>query len=245
MINIPKTTVLYWFLMIIATTTGEIVGNYISRDLGLGYQTGSIILFSTFLIAISYSIFSKNKSDLLYWILIILGNIGGTNIADLICIDLNLGTIYGSLLVVATLLILILLMKTVKKKNFNLQSFLYWLAIITSSTFGTTSGDFLTNDTPLGAAGGSILLIILLIISVVLLRAKIISSIIFYWAAIVIIHPIGATIGNYISKPIGLNFGNVWTSVFLITAFIALFIYDKNNTVNNRKNSTNFVEAQK
>ena len=227
MINIPKPTVIYWLLMIIATTTGEIVGNYISRDLGLGYKTGSIILLSTFLASITYTIFSKNKSHILYWLLIIIGNIGGTNIADLICIDLNLGTIYGSLLVVGTLLFLIVLMKLVKKENFNAQTFLYWLAIITSSTFGTTSGDFLTNDTPLGALGGSIFLIILLIISVILLRSKILSSTTFYWLAVVIIHPIGATIGNYISKPIGLDLGNVWTSIFLVISFIALFIYDR------------------
>lgn len=227
MINIPKPTLIYWFLMIIATTTGEIVGNYISRDLGLGYQTGSILLLSLFLASVACTIYFKNKSDVLYWLLIIIGNIGGTNIADLICIDLNLGTIYGSLLVIITLLVLILLMKIVKKEKINIQTFLYWLAIITSSTFGTTSGDFLTNDTPLGAAGGSIFLIILLIIAIVLLRTKIIALITFYWAAIVIIHPIGATIGNYISKPIGLNLGNIWTSVFLIIAFIVLLIYNK------------------
>jgi uncharacterized membrane-anchored protein len=227
MINIPKQTITYWVLMIIATTTGEIVGNYISRDLGLGYKTGSIILLSTFLASIAYTIYSKNKSDILYWPLIIIGNIGGTNIADLICIDLNLGTIYGSLLVVSTLLVLILLMKVVKNENFNLQTSLYWLAIITSSTFGTTSGDFLSNDTSLGAAGGSIFLIIFLIISVLLLRSKLISLTSFYWVAIVIIHPIGATIGNYISKPIGLNLGNVWTSIFLIIAFIFLFNFNK------------------
>lgn len=227
MINIPKPTIIYWFLMIIATTTGEIVGNYISRDLGLGYQTGSILLLSLFLASITYTIYSKNKSTVLYWLLIIIGNIGGTNIADLICIELNLGTIYGSLLVIAALFIFILLMKIVKSQKINIQTFLYWLAIITSSTFGTTSGDFLTNDTPLGAAGGSIFLIILLIIAIVLLRTKKMSTTVFYWAAIIIIHPIGATIGNYISKPIGLNFGNVWTSVFLIITFILLFIYDK------------------
>jgi uncharacterized membrane-anchored protein len=231
MINIPKPTVMYWLLMIIATTIGEIAGNYISRDLGLGYKTGSILLLSTFLVSIAYIIFSKNKSAILYWILIIIGNIGGTNIADLICIDLNLGTIYGSLLVIVTLLFLILFMKLVKKENFNAQTFLYWLAIITSSTFGTTSGDFLTNDTPLGALGGSVFLIVLLIISVILLSIKVISSISFYWAAIVIIHPIGATVGNYISKPIGLDLGNVWTSVFLVIVFVLFYIYDKKKVI--------------
>lgn len=213
--------------MIIATTTGEIVGNYISRDLGLGYKIGSILLVTTFVSAILYSILTKKFNQLFYWFLIILGNIGGTNIADLICIDLNLGTIYGSLLVIFAFLMILLAIKIISKKQSVITDmkieFLYWFAILTSSTFGTTSGDFLSNDTPLGADGGTILLIALLIVSILLLRFKQISKDLFYWLAIIIIHPIGATFGNYISKPAGLNFGNVYTSIFLIILFSIVY----------------------
>jgi uncharacterized membrane-anchored protein len=222
---IPKVTSIYWWLMIVATTTGEIVGNYISRDLGLGYQTGSILLISIFFISVLYTITTKNKDRIVYWILIILGNIGGTNIADLICIDLDFGTVVGSLLVMSALLVFILMMKINKNENSIYSMFFYWLAIITSSTFGTTSGDLLTNDTPLGAFGGSIFLAVLLLFSLILLRRKIISDTAYYWTAIILIHPIGATIGNYISKPIGLDFGNVWTSIFLIVLFIIIYYY--------------------
>lgn len=225
--HIPKINFIYWVLMIIATTTGEIVGNYISRDLGLGYKIGSILLVSTFVCAISYSIFTKKFNQLFYWLLIIIGNIGGTNIADLICIDLNLGTIYGSLLVISAFLLILLAIKIISRKPSVIAEikieFLYWFAILTSSTFGTTSGDFLSNDTPLGADGGTILLIFLLIISILLLRYNRISKDLFYWLAIIIIHPIGATFGNYISKPAGLNFGNVYTSIFLITLFFIVY----------------------
>ena len=166
--------------MIIATTTGEIVGNYISRDLGLGYKIGSILLVTTFVSAILYSILTKKFNQLFYWFLIILGNIGGTNIADLICIDLNLGTIYGSLLVIFVFFMILLAIKIISKKQSVITDmkieFLYWFAILTSSTFGTTSGDFLSNDTPLGADGGTILLIALLIVSILLLRFKQISK---------------------------------------------------------------------
>jgi uncharacterized membrane-anchored protein len=213
--------------MIIATTTGEIVGNYISRDLGLGYKIGSILLVTTFVSAILYSILTKKFNQLFYWFLIILGNIGGTNIADLICIDLNLGTIYGSLLVIFAFFMILLAIKIISKKQSVITDmkieFLYWFAILTSSTFGTTSGDFLSNDTPLGADGGTILLIALLIVSILLLRFKQISKDLFYWLAIIIIHPIGATFGNYISKPAGLNFGNVYTSIFLIILFSIVY----------------------
>ncbi len=238
--HIPKINFIYWMLMIIATTTGEIVGNYISRDLGLGYKIGSILLVTTFVSAILYSILTKKFNQLFYWFLIILGNIGGTNIADLICIDLNLGTIYGSLLVIFAFLMILLAIKIISKKKSVITDmkieFLYWFAILTSSTFGTTSGDFLSNDTPLGADGGTILLIALLIVLILLLRFKQISKDLFYWLAIIIIHPIGATFGNYISKPAGLNFGNVYTSIFLITLFLIIYNinYKKKNEINQK-----------
>ena len=233
--NIPKVNFLYWVLMLIATTTGEIVGNYISRDLGLGYKIGSIILISIYLVAIIHSILTKKFNPVYYWLLIILGNIGGTNIADLICIDLNLGTIFGSLIVVFVFLVIIFSIKIISKNKSLIAlmkvEFLYWLAIITSSTFGTTSGDFLSNDTLLGADGGTILLILLLLLFIILLHFKQISKDLFYWFAIIIIHPIGATFGNYISKPAGLNFGNVWTSIFLIMLFTLM--YNLNEKKNN------------
>ena len=225
--HIPKINFIYWVLMIIATTTGEIVGNYISRDLGLGYKIGSILLISMFIIAILYSIFIKKLNPLFYWILIIIGNIAGTNSADLICIDFNLGTIYGSLLVISLFLVILYAIKIISHKPSLITemkvAFLYWFAILSSSTFGTTSGDFLSNDTPLGADGGTILLLFLLLTSILLSRFNYISKDLFYWLAIIIIHPIGATFGNYISKPAGLNLGNVYTSIFLIILFLIVY----------------------
>lgn len=231
--NIPQVNIIYWLLMIIATTTGKIVGNYISRDLELGYKVGSIILVSLFVALIIYKIKNKKHRLLLYWFLIIVGNIAGTNVADLICIQLDLGTIYGSLLVILTLfLVLIGIHFLSKSKNPFTEmkvEFLYWLAILFSSTFGTTSGDFLSNDTSLGAAGGTILLVILLLIFVVLLFLKKISKEVFYWITIILIHPIGATFGNYISKPQGLDLGNVYTSIFLIALFSITYFTNKQN----------------
>ncbi|MCG2792048.1 MAG: hypothetical protein L6262_00680 [Weeksellaceae bacterium] len=237
--HIPKIDFIYWVLMIIATTIGEIVGNYISRDLGLGYKIGSILLVTTFVSAILHSILTKKFNQLFYWFLIILGNIGGTNIADLICIDLNLGTIYGSILVIFAFLMILLAIKIISKKQSVSTDMkievLYWFAILTSSTFGTTSGDFLSNDTPLGADGGTLLLIALLIVSILLLHFKKISKDFFYWLAIIIIHPIGATFGNYISKPAGLNFGNVYTSIVLIILFSIVYNIQKDQKIGIKK----------
>lgn len=235
--DFPKIDLKYWFLMVLATTIGEIVGNLISRNLGLGYSTGSILLISVYVVALTTITMAKGKSYIFYWLLIILGNVAGTNIADFVVISpLNLGTIWGSLLVMGVLMSILLVWRLVApnssiEKGLDLKTqFLYWFAILMSSTFGTTSGDFLSNDTPLGALGGSILLLGLLGIVVLLVFYTKISKELCYWIALVLMHPIGATIGNYISKPAGLNFGNVWTSVVLIIAFIFIYLSTKLKT---------------
>jgi uncharacterized membrane-anchored protein len=237
--DFPKINLKYWLLMILATTIGEIVGNLISRNLGLGYSTGSILLISIYVIALTAITLKKGESHIFYWLLIVLGNIAGTNIADFVVISpLNLGTIWGSLLVMGVLTAIILVWRFIApnssiEKGLDLKTqFLYWFAILMSSTFGTTSGDFLSNDTPLGALGGSLLLLGLLGIVVLLLFYTKISKELCYWLALVLMHPIGATIGNYISKPEGLNFGNVWTSVILITVFVIIYLTSQRKTQN-------------
>ena len=233
-IHIPTIGIHYWILMILATTIGEIVGNLISRNLGLGYSTGSILLISSYVFAIIAIAFSGKENPSVYWLLVVLGNIAGTNCADFITIEpLKLGTIWGSLLVMGILTLILIVWKFVSPKS-TIESglnsktfFLYWFAILVSSTFGTTSGDLLSNDTPLGAGGGTIFLLLILFVFVLLNKYSKVSKEILYWFALVIIHPIGATIGNYISKPAGLNFGNIWTSLVLVIVFLLLFNTDK------------------
>jgi uncharacterized membrane-anchored protein len=229
-IHIPAMGFSYWMLMILATTIGEIVGNLISRNLGLGYSTGSILLISTYIITCLVIAFSGKENPAVYWILIVLGNIAGTNCADFITIEpLKLGTIWGSLFVMFVLTLILIVWKFVAPKSTvesgltNKTFFLYWVAILVSSTFGTTSGDLLSNDTPLGAGGGTVLLLFILALFALLNRYSKATKEVLYWFTLVVMHPIGATIGNYISKPAGLNFGNIWTSLTLVILFILLF----------------------
>jgi uncharacterized membrane-anchored protein len=51
-----------------------------------------------------------------------------------------------------------------------------------------------------------------------------------YWSSLVLMHPVGATIGNYISKPIGLNLGNVYTNIGLIIAFAMIYVFNVKST---------------
>ena len=246
MIRIPKLNVNYWTMMLLCTTMGELIGNLLSRNLALGYTQGAVLDICIFFAMILGCFIFRLRNAIFYWTLILMGNIGGTNLADWVTLDplendktwgmlqpLQLGTKLGSLAVLGSLILILftrLIIVKRKHKNGILSAILYWIAILLSSTFGTTSGDFLTNDTPFGALGGSILLIVILGFIFVAHKGSRLNSATAYWSALVLMHPVGATLGNWISKPIGLNLGNIYTNIVMIVLFGIVF------TANTRRN---------
>ena len=70
------------------------------------------------------------------------------------------------------------------------------------------------------------MLLIVLLCVFAAYKKRIMSEAAAYWAALVLMHPVGATIGNWVSKPIGLNLGNVYTNVFMIILFFVICTRD-------------------
>lgn len=106
--------------------------------------------------------------------------------------------------------------------------FLYWIAILTSSTLGTAVGDLLAHNTPLGFGGGTLLLLVLLLVLIFVTLYTKVSRTICYWLAIIITHPIGATMGDYMTKPEGFNLGNIWASVVLVLVLVLIYNLNPN-----------------
>ena len=238
--DLPKLNLSYWALMLMCTTMGELIGNLISRNFSLGYTQGAIADVCVFAVMIFFILALKLKNEIFYWLLILAGNIGGTNLADWVTLDplendkkwgilkpLQLGTEHGSLVVLSALFVVLAIRYFVSKKSGERSpwtALFYWKAILLSSTFGTTSGDFITNDTTLGAFWGSVFLIILLVLVYGAYRYDRISKSTAYWLSLVLMHPVGATLGNYVSKPIGLNLGNVYTNLALVLLFGMVYL---------------------
>ena len=221
---------------------GETAGDLISQTFNLGYGGGTIALSVVFLIALVISIYSKSQKPIVYWTVITLASTLGTTISDFISRILSvnyLGVTQETGYIYATVLLVFLLTLTfgiwkwhsktdslengLNKKN----EFLYWIAILTSSTLGTAFGDLLAHDTPLGFDGGTFLLIGLLGIVVLFLFFTKISRELLYWLAIILTHPIGATMGDYLTKPEGFNLGNINASLVLVVVFIIVIVTGK------------------
>ncbi len=109
----------------------------------------------------------------------------------------------------------------------NTTEFLYWLAILTSSTLGASFGNLLAHDTPFDFAGGTLLLLSLLMVVVLLVFLITLARELLYWLAIILTHSIDATMGDYLTKPEGMNLGNIKASLVLILVFIVVIATGK------------------
>lgn len=233
--HLPIINLFYWALIVSANTMGETAGDLISQTFKLGYGGGTVALFVLFLIALAFSIYSKNQKPLLYWTVITLASTLGTTISDFISRSFfhlqlgfteNQGYNFGTIILIFALLFTFSIWKFHSKTNtiengLNKQTeFLYWTAILASSTLGTAFGDLLAHNTPLGFDGGTLLLLALLAIVIGLYFFTKLSRELLYWVAIILTHPIGATMGDYLTKPEGFNLGNIKASLVLVVVFI-------------------------
>jgi uncharacterized membrane-anchored protein len=245
--KLPQINLFYWLLIISANTMGETAGDLISQTFNLGYGGGTIVLALLFLIALLVSIYSKNQKPLVYWTVITISSTLGTTISDFISRSFfhlqlgyteNQGYTFGTILLVFLLGLTFKIWHHFSKSNtinegLNTKTeFLYWIAILTSSTLGTAVGDLLAHNTPLGFGGGTVMLLVLLGILIFITLFTKVSRTICYWLAIIITHPIGATMGDYMTKPEGFNLGNVWSNVILVMVFI--LIYNLNSNKNDQ-----------
>ena len=100
----------------------------------------------------------------------------------------------------------------------------YWVAITFSQTLGTALGDWLADGT--GYEHGAFVFGAALAIIALAYYATGISRVFLFWAAFILTRPLGATVGDFLDKPVdsgGLNFSRPIASA-IIGALIVICI---------------------
>jgi uncharacterized membrane-anchored protein len=230
--KVPEITLTFWVIKIAATTLGETGGDALSMTLNLGYLVSTCIFAAFFLVAVTVQIRAKSFIPPLYWAVILATTTVGTTMADFA--DRSLGIGYtGGCAALAALVALALAVwwateRTVAVNqidNPRAEAF-YWATILFSNTLGTALGDFLADDGGLGFEGGAAVFAAALLLLAIAYRYTAISRTVLFWAAFILTRPLGATMGDTLTKPIsegGLHLGRFVSSV-VIAGFIAACI---------------------
>lgn len=239
--KVPAITLGFWVIKILATTLGETAGDAVtmswlgettSHPVQNGYLIGTAIFGALLVILVWAQIRARAFNPWLYWATIAASTTAGTTLADFADRSLGIGYVGGSLLLFACVAASLFAwhralgsvdVRTVVSPK--AEAF-YWITITFSQTLGTALGDWVA-DAGLGYSGGALLFgAALAMLSIAYFGTKI-SHVFLFWAAFILTRPLGATVGDFLDKPVangGLDFSRPLASAVLAAAIVALIL---------------------
>ena len=224
--KIPQVTLGFWIVKILATTLGETGGDAVTMSMNLGYLVGTAIFAAIFAAAVAAQMGARRFHPFLYWTVIVATTTVGTTLADFVDRSLGIGYLGGTsllaALLVASLAIWYRTLGTVSIASINSRQAetFYWVTIMFSQTLGTALGDWMADSTGLGYGGGALVFAAgLAVITAAYLWTNT-SRTVLFWAAFVLTRPLGATVGDFLDKP--LDHGGLALSRYTASASLAM-----------------------
>jgi uncharacterized membrane-anchored protein len=230
--KVPAMTLGFWLIKIAATTLGETAGDAVTMSMNLGYLTGTLIFATVLIAGLAAQIAAKRFHPLLFWSVIVATTTVGTTLADLCDRSLGIGYLGGStllcILLVASLVLWhkVLGSVAINRLDSRRAELFYWITILFSQTLGTALGDWVADPETgwgLGYGGGAVLFGAALAIVVALYYRTRISRAALFWAAFILTRPLGATVGDFLDKPLA-NGGLALSRYSASAALIALML---------------------
>lgn len=231
--KVPQVTLMFWVIKIFATTLGETGGDAVTMTWKLGYAVGSLIFLGFFAVTLAAQVASKRYHPFVYWAVVVATTTVGTTMSDYFDRTLGLGYVKSSIIllcgVLAILFVWRLVMGRIEFENIinRKDEVFYWLTILVSNTLGTALGDFTADDAGLGFERGALVFAGLIALVAVAHYFTKISDSILFWAAYILTRPLGATLGDTLTKPHregGLNLSRI-TSSLVIAAVMIVMIF--------------------
>lgn len=229
--RVPRVTVSFWLIKLMAVTMGETAADYLAVNLGLGLTTTSLIMAGFLLLALVLQFRQKRYVPWAYWLAVVLISVVGTLVTD------NLVDNFGVELITTVIAFTILLgltfalwyaaentlsihtIFTTRREGF------YWLAILFTFALGTAVGDWVAEEIGIGyLETGIIFAVVIAAITLAYYRGWI-GGIPAFWLAYILTRPVGASLGDLLSQPVeygGLGFGTIVTSTLFLGCIILI-----------------------
>ena len=229
--KVPAVTIAFWIVKILATTLGETGGDALSMQLNLGYAVSTLIFLAFFIVTLAAQVKSKHYHPVFYWAVVVATTTVGTTTSDYIDRTLGLGYVKSSTILLALVVAILFIWhrttgRIVVDRVINrTDEIFYWVTILVSNTLGTALGDFVATTTGLGFTGGAAVFAGLIAVVGALYYFTRIPRSLLFWAAYVLTRPLGATLGDTLTKPNaqgGLNLSRISSSLVIALLMVIL-----------------------
>ena len=246
--KVPAITLGFWIIKILATTLGETGGDTVTMSwlgettpdaVAGGYLIGTAIFGIVLILLVWAQIRAHKFNPWLYWATIVASTTCGTTLADFADRSLGIGYPGGSLLLLACVLAsLFAWHRTLGSVDVNRivgprEETFYWITITFSQTLGTALGDWAADATSeggwgLGYGGGALAFGAgLAILALLYFTSRKVNRVFLFWAAFILTRPLGATVGDFLDKPVakgGLEWSRPLASAVLAIVIVGLVL---------------------
>jgi uncharacterized membrane-anchored protein len=200
--------------------------------LNLGYAISTLIFLAFFLVALAAQVKSEHYHPVFYWAVVVATTTVGTTTSDYFDRTLGLGYVTSSIILSGAVIAVLLIWRysagaiAVDQVTTRKDEIFYWVTILVSNTLGTALGDFVATSAALGFEGGALVFAGLIALVAVAYYITSLPMSVAFWAAYVLTRPLGATLGDTLTKPPaegGFGLGR-FMSTFVIALLMILVI---------------------
>jgi uncharacterized membrane-anchored protein len=240
---------MFWLVKICATTVGETGGDAVSMTLKAGYLVATLIFLGFFIVTMTGQVMARRYHALSYWLVVVATTTVGTTTSDFIDRTLHLGYVLSSAMLLALVIVVLVVWRlstgriAADRIINRTDEVFYWLTILVSNTLGTALGDFSSETIPdlmgkiaspppsgwdaWGFELAAVVFAGLIGLVAVLHLVRALPQAILFWAAYILTRPLGATLGDTLTKPHtqgGLEFGRFTATAVIAAAMVVLVL---------------------
>jgi len=229
--KVPEIIAFFWLTKVATTAMGETTSDWMNGFLG------PAIAIPLMLIALAWTLRRQFRADRYdawtYWSVVVMVAIFGTSAADALHVGLGIPYLDSTIFYSAVLAIIFVVWHrsegtlSIHSVRTRRREAFYWATVLATFALGTAAGDMTATSLHLGYFGSIVLFAALIAVPFVAYRRFGMNEVLAFWAAYVLTRPLGATLGDTLTKPIaegGLNFGRFAATGVIVVAMVVLVL---------------------
>ncbi|GAA4482225.1 hypothetical protein [Microbacterium panaciterrae] len=228
-VRVPDPTVGFWVAKAASTAFGEAASDF---SIHVMPPVAAVLLgFVLFLIALGWQLTRRRYTPVVYWFTVAMVGVFGTMAADVVHVVLGLPYAVTTVGYAAALAAVFLLwwrtertldvheVRTTRRELF------YWAAVVATFALGTAAGDLAAIGLHLGYVPSILLFGVLILVPALGYRFLRWNGILAFWTAYVLTRPLGASVADWLGKPVtegGVGVGSGWIALVFAIAMVVV-----------------------
>jgi uncharacterized membrane-anchored protein len=226
--KVPAVTAVFWVVKLLTTGMGEALADFGGEQhpvlLGVLGSTG-------FVAAMTWQLRSREYRAVPYWCAVSMVAVVGTVAADGVKIALGLSlpevTTFYAVALAAVLAYWFRSEGTLSVHSITTRrrEALYWTTVMLSFALGTAAGDLTAFYLGWGFVVSIVVFGLAMLVPLALHRAHLLGEVAAFWSAYVLTRPLGASVADWLGKPMGVGLGDGTVATAAIALIAVLVAY--------------------